>query len=175
MPDECVHCDSAPCRCAEAVAAEAAAFAAQMQEVCCQDCGVSLGYQQADTEIRWEMWRHNRCPVRLARNLGVDAELYGQLLGVLAVTIVGCYPDFPNNVIDEAGKDDFRHMRGTIAAGAVLEVMGTVLKLKISKAEPPAEWSNEELIGFVRAVHDGKLTVGEAVDKILDGKQQEGT
>ena len=103
-----------------------------LQEVCCRDCGMSLGYQQAP--IQWELWRHNRCPVRLARDLGVDADLYGQLLAVITTTIVGCYPDFPLHTTGER-TDDFRHMRASIAAGAILEVLGTVLKLRISKQQ----------------------------------------
>jgi hypothetical protein len=106
-----------------------------MQEVFCNEegCDVSLGYQSTAAPIQWEMWVHNRCPVRLARNLGVDAELYGQMLAVATVALAGCYPDFPNNRLDDRSMDDFRHMRATIAAGAILECFGTVLKLKVER------------------------------------------
>lgn len=104
-----------------------------MQEVRCHECGEDLGAQPANIEINREYWVHNRCPVRLARNLGVSAELYEQLLGVAAVTIAGAYPDFPNNVIGDVALNDVRFMRANIAAGAVLEALGTVLHVHVTQ------------------------------------------
>lgn len=34
-----------------------------MQQVCCRDCGASLGWQAEGTEIDWRNWKHNRCPL----------------------------------------------------------------------------------------------------------------
>jgi hypothetical protein len=97
-----------------------------MQEVCCPDCGASLGYQQADTHIDWQQWRHARCPVRLATKLGLNEELYDKALGVATVAIAGAYPDFPNNVLDDRKQDDVRNLRAKIAAEVVLESLGIV-------------------------------------------------
>jgi hypothetical protein len=94
-----------------------------MIEVRCPECDESLGYQ-GEGEIDWANWRHNRCPVRLARKLGLSREDYEHALGIATVAISGAYPDFPNNLL--AGKDeaDFQAMRANIAAGVVLESLG---------------------------------------------------
>jgi hypothetical protein len=93
-----------------------------MQEICCPECGESLGYQ-GDGSVDWANWRHNRCPVRLARNLGLSREDYDHALGIATVAISGAYPDFPNNVLGK-GDADLRVMRANIAAGVVLESLG---------------------------------------------------
>jgi hypothetical protein len=104
---------------------------ASMQEVRCRECGESLGYQGAG-EVAWELWEHNRCPVRLARNLGVDAELYDQMRDTVKLAIVGAYPEFPHNTIGDHDMDLFRLFRAGIAAEMVLEALG---KLEVKRRQ----------------------------------------
>lgn len=96
-----------------------------MTQVRCRDCGAELGYQ-AGGEIQWELWRHNRCPVRLAANLGLNEQLYDKALGVAAVAVMGAYPDFPNSVLDDKELTQLRVLRAKMAAEMVLEQLGIV-------------------------------------------------
>jgi hypothetical protein len=93
-----------------------------LREVRCPECAEHLGYQ-GDGEIDWVNWRHNRCPVRLARQLGLSREDYDHALGIATVAISGAFPDFPNNMLGKADAD-LRVMRANIAAGVVLESLG---------------------------------------------------
>jgi hypothetical protein len=96
-----------------------------MQEVRCHECGESLGWQPDDIEVDRGMWVHNRCPVRLARNLGLNDELYDKALGATTNAICLMYPDFPHAVLDD-DNDLFRLFRAGMAAEAVLEALGKV-------------------------------------------------
>jgi hypothetical protein len=95
-----------------------------LQEIYCTDCGASLGYQEAGTAVYPEMWVHTRCPVRTARNLGLDPVTYGTLFNNVGSVIGGAYPDFPNNFTgDPSAATVVRTLRSSIAAGAVLEYL----------------------------------------------------
>jgi hypothetical protein len=99
---------------------------AEMLEVRCQDCGELLGHQGGE-EIVWELWRHNRCPVRLARALGLNAELYEKAVGVATAAICGAYPDFPTGLSHAREQAaTVRTLRARIAAEVVMESLGVV-------------------------------------------------
>jgi hypothetical protein len=89
-------------------------YSSGLQEVCCEDCGESLGAQAAGTDIQREMWQHTRCPERTARQLGMTRLAYDTALTITTATLDGAYPDFPDNV---------RILRAKIAAAAVLEAL----------------------------------------------------
>ncbi len=97
-----------------------------VQEVTCDECGESLGYQAADAPVQRELWRHNKCPVRIARELGMTRDAYDTAFSVTAATINGAYPDFPNNIIGDPKQNDVRLLRAGLAASAVLEALATV-------------------------------------------------
>lgn len=101
-------------------------------EVVCPDCGVHLGHQAGGEEIQWELWKHARCPVRLARVLGLTREHYDHALGIATVAIAAAYPDFPNNVLGDDETADLRTRRAHLAAEVVLESLGT-LGFRMSK------------------------------------------
>ena len=97
-----------------------------MVEVHCRDCGTSLGAQGGNSEedIQWELWEHGRCPVQIARALGLNTELYEKALNVTTVAILGAYPEFPNNTIGDTDLDAVRLLRAGIAAECVLDQLG---------------------------------------------------
>jgi hypothetical protein len=93
----------------------------EMQEVCCIDCAFSLGWQAADVPIDYTQWVHNRCPVRIARDLKVSNEAYDEMFFVVSRAIRASYPEFPNNVLDDPGNEVVQALRSDIAAGMALE------------------------------------------------------
>jgi hypothetical protein len=96
----------------------------ELQEVRCHECGASLGYQ-GPGEIQWDYWQHSRCPVRLARRLGITREAYDMAAAIATAAVAAAYPDFPNNVLEQPGVvDDAQTLRARIAAEMVLERLG---------------------------------------------------
>jgi hypothetical protein len=101
----------------------------QMTEVFCDEdgCGVSLGFQSADVPIQREMWRHNGCPVRIARDLGLSREGFERAWGITTAAIAGAYPEFPHNKLDDGDGDaGYRLFRARIAARCALESLSMV-------------------------------------------------
>jgi hypothetical protein len=96
-----------------------------LQEVFCEECGESLGAQAAGTLIQREMWRHNQCPERIARQLGMTRGAYNTAVTIATATINGAYPDFPNNVLGDQ-QAAVRLLRAGMAARAVLESLSTI-------------------------------------------------
>jgi hypothetical protein len=94
-----------------------------MQEVCCRDCGHLLGWQDSAQEINWSYWKHNRCPVRLAKALDLSAEDYQAVLQSMTHLITAAYPDFPQMIEGQSptAPEGWALHRAEIAAGMVLE------------------------------------------------------
>jgi hypothetical protein len=105
------------------------------KEVCCEDCGESLGYEAAAVELVREYWQHPRCPERIARQLQISRADYDRAHAVAAVTIAGAYPDFPNNVIGDERFAKLRALRANIAAGAALEALATAGRFTFNTSE----------------------------------------
>ena len=89
-----------------------------LQEVCCEECGTSLGYQAAGTEVQQELWQHTRCPVQIARGLGISRDAYDRAFAVAAASINASYPDF-----GDPEHANLRTLRAELAAGTVLEAL----------------------------------------------------
>lgn len=94
-----------------------------LQEVFCRDCGASLGWQDADTEIDPQTWTHARCPVWTANKFGITRQQYDYLLAWLSQVIAGAYPEFPHGIIGNPADAKIQKLRGEIAAGTVMEVL----------------------------------------------------
>jgi hypothetical protein len=105
-----------------------------MQEVRCIDCDLSLGWQAADVPIDYEYWVHNRCPVRIARDLRISNEEWDEMFFAVSRSIRASYPEFPNNVLDDPGNEVIQALRSDIAAGMALERL-TILGYSLVKKE----------------------------------------
>ncbi len=92
-----------------------------LQEVFCEECGQSLGFQAAGTPVQSKMWPHPSCPERVARQLRMTRLGYDTAMTVTTASIVAAYPEL--NV-------DVRLLRAGMAAGAVLEALSAFFTLK---------------------------------------------
>lgn len=110
-----------------------------LQEVLCEDCSESLGYQAAAAEVNRAHWKHNRCPVRIAEQLDLSPEDYEAAVAVTVASLAAAYPEFtrapggapPGAHYAEVVKDDqlqtkdWGTLRAEIAAGTVLQALST--------------------------------------------------
>jgi len=106
----------------------------ELQEISCIECGKSLGWQDSQAEFDPEMWQHTRCPVRIARLLGLSDQEYENVFAYASTAVMSAYPDFPNNVIGDESNRKLKELRADIAAGLVLEGLG-VLGYEIGKKD----------------------------------------
>lgn len=96
-----------------------------MTEVRCDLCGEPLGYQSADVPVDPELWRHSRCPVRLAEHWGIGVDVVLELTDLLSAAIASCYPEIPGKrpITRASGTRQLSKLRGDIAAGHAMELL----------------------------------------------------